>query len=84
MTDEDLRIPVDPDTELRLLAEADAHRLFELVDADRGKLRTWLDWVDDNKRVEDTLAFVAKAKDEFSRGSAVHLGLWHRDAWWAW
>jgi ribosomal-protein-serine acetyltransferase len=75
---EDLRIGIDEDTELRLLQEGDADTVFATVDADREHMREFLDWVDDNRRVEDTLAFISKAQAEARKGRAFHMALHHR------
>ncbi len=75
---EDLRIGIDEDTELRLLQEGDAETVFAAVEADRKHLREFLDWVDDNRRVEDTLAFISRAQEEARKGRAFHMAILHR------
>jgi len=63
-----MEIRVDGSIRLRTLEEADAPALFALVDREREHLRRWLPWLDANRAVEDSLAFIrdqhAKAKIE--------------------
>jgi ribosomal-protein-serine acetyltransferase len=49
---------VDAQTALRPVTIDDAERLFAVVDANRMQLRQWLPWLDRNKSVEDTRAFI--------------------------
>ena len=72
------RIPIDDDTSLHQLEEQHAGRLFALVNANRGRLRQWLPWLDQNTTVEDTRAFIKATQQQFAEGSGFACGLWHR------
>lgn len=52
------RLDIDPDLSLELLTSAHAEALFELTDANRDHLRTWLPWLDEVRSVEDTQRFI--------------------------
>jgi len=69
-------LEVDPRTRVRALLMSDAERLFALTDANRGDLRTWLNWVDTNTRVEDTRAFISRSAREHQAGEGIHTGIW--------
>jgi ribosomal-protein-serine acetyltransferase len=73
-----VRIPLDADTELRLLGEADAERLFALTDASRAYLRVWLPWVDSTRTVEDTRRFIRAGLHQKAENNGFHMGIWHR------
>jgi ribosomal-protein-serine acetyltransferase len=74
----DLCIRVDGETELRLQREADAEDYLALIQGDRDRLRTFMEWVDGTTRIEDELAFLAARVDEYDRGSGVPMAVWHR------
>ena len=69
-------LEVDPRTRVRALLMSDAEELFALTDANRGDLRTWLNWVDTNTRVEDTRAFISRSAREHQAGEGIHTGIW--------
>lgn len=72
------RFQIDEETELRLLEERHAGELFALTDNNRNYLRRWLPWVDGNKTVEDTKAFIRRALEQFTRGLSFSAGIWWR------
>ena len=51
-----MRIPFPHNfpAELRLVEEADAEKLFGLIDRNRQHLRRWLPWIDSNMTINDT------------------------------
>lgn len=69
------RITVNDELELRLLNPEESLELFALVDAHRDHLRTWLPWVDANREVRDSLAFIAATREEFARKTALTLAI---------
>jgi ribosomal-protein-serine acetyltransferase len=74
----DLRIAVDDETELRLQREADAQEYMDLIDGDRSRLRTFMEWVDGLNRIEDELAFLAARVEEYDAGRGLPCAVWHR------
>jgi ribosomal-protein-serine acetyltransferase len=69
---------VDADITLRELYEKDADSLFQLADSNRAYLRKWLPWLDQNKSVESTLAFIQHNQQLSKNDSAVAFGIWYR------
>jgi RimJ/RimL family protein N-acetyltransferase len=51
MTNDSLRLPIDPDTELTLLDHEHAPEFMELIDRNRPYLREWLAWLDRTRAV---------------------------------
>jgi ribosomal-protein-serine acetyltransferase len=74
----DLRIRVDDETDLRLQREQDAEEYLALIDGDRARLRTFMEWVDEITRIEDELGFLTDRVDEYDRGAGVPFAVWHR------
>ena len=72
----DFELEVDERTRVRALRMSDAEELFALTDSNRGDLRTWLNWVDTNVRVEDTRAFISRSAREHQAGEGIHTGIW--------
>jgi ribosomal-protein-serine acetyltransferase len=62
---------IDAHTSLRSVAESDAEPLFALVDANRGHLREWLPWLDQNTRVEHTRDFIRRSADGEKLGTSL-------------
>jgi ribosomal-protein-serine acetyltransferase len=73
-------VPVDADTCLELLEEPHAAELFALVDANRGYLRQWLPWLDQNTEVEHTRSFIRSGLERFAARDGFTCGLRHRGA----
>jgi ribosomal-protein-serine acetyltransferase len=48
--------------EVRVLEPDDAKEIFDVVDADRARLRLWMPWVDGTTGPEHTLAFIEGAR----------------------
>ena len=66
---------IDDELELVFLSESDAEELFERVEANRARLRTWMPWLDSTQGPEDILGFICRAQDELKSNTAVHLGI---------
>lgn len=60
-------LKVSKDIELRLPQVSYADELFCIVDRERSYLRTWLNWVDDVKKKENTLEFI-RTSQVFNKG----------------
>jgi ribosomal-protein-serine acetyltransferase len=68
------------DAELRLLEERHAEALYTLVDANRPHLRAWLPWVDEQRGVEDSRAFLRGAMAQYGDNEGFQAGIWVGDA----
>ncbi|HEY0756290.1 MAG TPA: GNAT family protein [Ktedonobacteraceae bacterium] len=70
-----LFIPVDAEITLRLLEEADAPQLFELIEHNRSHLRQWLPWVDYDTAVEDSRRFVKSSMQRYLDNEGFDPGI---------
>jgi ribosomal-protein-serine acetyltransferase len=71
------RYAIGQDTELRLMEERHADRLFELTDKSREHLRPWTPWLDDVRTAADSKEFIKHSLEQFSRGEGLTTGIWH-------
>lgn len=69
---------IDEETEIRLLVEQHAERMFALTDKNREYLREWLPWVDGTKTAEDTRKFIKGTLEQFAANGGFSAGLWYR------
>lgn len=67
---------LDPNLEVRLLADTEAPILFALVDANRTYLRQWLPWLDSTITQQDSLAFIRLTHEQAERSESLELGVW--------
>ena len=74
------RFRIDDDTELRLLENRHAEELFALTDQNREHLRRWLPWLDNNRSLEDTRAFIAKSLIQYANNKGFPTGIWFKGA----
>lgn len=70
---------VGDDLEILAWAPAHAEEKYALVHANRAYLRRWLPWVDNEKSVEDGLAFIRRATEQAERNDGFHAGIWRDD-----
>lgn len=66
---------VDEVLELRIWSERDAEAAYAVIDLSRAFLGEWLPWVKETKSPEDFKGFIRFARDEFSKESSYHLGI---------
>lgn len=71
-----LTIPVDNQTELRLLELSHAPALFRLVASNRDHLRPWLPWVDRMLVQTDAENYIRRSLGRFAAGTEAHFGIW--------
>jgi ribosomal-protein-serine acetyltransferase len=67
--------PLSPTSRLRLLNEADAEPLFQVIDRDRAHLRQWLPWVDSSRGPDDIRAFIRTSRERFARNDAFDAAI---------
>lgn len=72
-------LKVDHEIELRQFLPDHAGRLFDLVDANRERLRAWLPWVDSTVHAGDTLAFIRGQMRAYAGGSGLAAGIWFEE-----
>ena len=68
-------VVIDSATGLRVLREHDAAELFELTDANRAYLRTWLPWVDLVTCEEDSRSFLESIGVQREQGRGPTFGI---------
>lgn len=71
---------IDDDTELRLLENRHAEELFALTNQNREYLRKWLPWLDDNRSLEDSRAFITKSLIQYANNEGFPTGIWFKGA----
>ncbi|MFQ5602683.1 MAG: GNAT family N-acetyltransferase [bacterium] len=70
---------INSDINLRILETRHAEQLFSLTDCNRAYLREWLPWLDSTKSVEDTLAFIRSALQQFALNNGFQAGIWYQE-----
>ncbi len=71
---------LDDDTELRLLENQHAEELFALTDQNREHLRKWLPWLDGNRSIADTRAFITRSLIQYANNGGFPTGIWFKGA----
>lgn len=69
---------LDDDTELRLLENRHAEELFALIDQNREHLRKWLPWLDGNRSLEDTRAFITRSLIRYANNKGFPASIWFK------
>lgn len=74
------RMPVDKSLDLVLLEHRHAGMLYAVVDENRDHLRRYLPWVDSTRSVNDSVAFIQSALEQFARSQSLNVGIFHHGA----
>lgn len=69
---------VDEEISMRMLSARDAERLFLITDDSRAYLREWLPWVDDNKKVSDSLDFIKNGFQIYAERTGMVAGIFYK------
>lgn len=69
---------VDEELQLVLLEPHHAAAFFAVVDANREHLRPWMIWIDGEKTVQDSLAFIHKNLEDIASERGMALALRYR------
>ena len=72
------RRKINPEAELRMLEPRNADELFALIDANRARLRQWLPWVDNTRKVEDSRLFIMQGLERFEQNGCLDAGIWYK------
>ena len=70
---------IDYELKFVLLQPRHAEDVFAVVDKNRQFLRTWLPWVDNNTRVEDSKEFIQKTLQQVMDESGLQCGIFYQD-----
>ena len=57
----------------------DAKQLFKLLDQSKESLKEWLPFIDSNKSLADTEAFIKSTMKQFSENNGFQAGIWSDD-----
>ena len=73
------KIEIDKEVHLELIHFSHAEDTFALVKKNRELFRTWLDWVDGTKSVEDTREFIDHALQSYANRKSVNCMIFHNN-----
>jgi ribosomal-protein-serine acetyltransferase len=65
-------------TELALIEHRHARELFDLIEANRAHLRTWMNWVDQRRTQAEVANYIATSLKQFALNLGVHVGIWDK------
>ncbi|OGQ46463.1 MAG: hypothetical protein A3H42_00140 [Deltaproteobacteria bacterium RIFCSPLOWO2_02_FULL_46_8] len=71
-------LKIDSELELQLFDPLHAEALSALIEKNRKYLRQWLAWLDLNKGLEDTQAFIEHSIKEHKEKKSIVTGVWYR------
>jgi ribosomal-protein-serine acetyltransferase len=74
------RATVREGIDLALLEARHARELFELIEANRAHLHSWMNWVDQRHTVGATAAYITLSLRQFALNQGFHAGLWENGA----
>lgn len=63
---------------LELLEERHAEEIFRVVDTNRAHLREWLPWLDGSRSVEESRAFIRRARGQLANNDGFHTPIRYR------
>jgi ribosomal-protein-serine acetyltransferase len=64
--------------ELALMEHRHARELFELIEANRGQLRPWMNWADQRRTPAEVATYVATGLKQFALNQGIHVGIWEK------
>ncbi len=70
---------IDSRLRIKSVTLEDANELFELVDANRSRLREWLGWLDKTRELKDTIGFINFASETEQTNGAVTAAVRYQD-----
>ena len=73
------KIEIDKEVHLELTHPSHAKDVFELVEQNRELFRTWLDWVDNSKNVEDTEAFINHEMQKYANHKSINCMVFYKN-----
>jgi ribosomal-protein-serine acetyltransferase len=65
------KIEIEPDLSLQLLHLNQAKAIFELGVKNKDDFTNWLPWIESNKTIEDSKAFIVKELTNYAKGRGV-------------
>lgn len=74
-----LRYQIDEHLELRLVEKRHAQTIYDLCDQNREHIGEWLPWIEDTQSVDDTLAFIDRAMEQYGKNDGFQAGIWYNN-----
>jgi len=74
-----LRYQIDEYLELRLVEKCYAQTIYDVCDQNREHIGEWLPWIEDTQSVDDTLAFVESATEQYGKNDGFQAGIWYNN-----
>jgi ribosomal-protein-serine acetyltransferase len=68
---------IDNNIHLKMLDLQDVEPLFILTDQSKGSLKEWLPFIENNKSIADTEAFIKSTMKQFSDNNGFQAGIWY-------
>jgi len=73
------KIEIDNELHLELIHPSHAQEIFDLVERNRELFRTWFEWVDSSKSVEDTEAFINHELQNYANHLCVNCMIFYNN-----
>lgn len=73
-----LGLPVDGETQLRLLEPRYAEDYFALIERNRTYLRQWMPWAADEDSLQETRAYMRLVLGRFADNGELPAGIWYQ------
>lgn len=70
---------IDEEVNIRMLANKDSERLFEITDRSRDYLREWLPWVDEMHSVKDAINFIKNGFQIYAEQTGLTVGIFYQE-----
>ena len=74
-----LSLPVDDETQLRLLEEQYAEEYFALIERNRTYLQEWMSWAAYEGSLDETKAYMKQALHQFANNEGLQTGIWYQN-----
>jgi ribosomal-protein-serine acetyltransferase len=71
-------LPIDSQTDLRLIETKDAAHFFQLIDRNRTYLRQWLGWLDVTRSIPDLEKFIHACSKQFAERTGFSCLIWNQ------
>jgi ribosomal-protein-serine acetyltransferase len=74
-----LSLPIDDQTQLRLLEERYAEEFFALIERNRTYLQEWMSWAAYDGSLDETKAYMKQALHQFANSEGLETGIWYQN-----
>ncbi len=74
-----LSLPIDDETQLRLLEEQCAEEYFALIERNRTYLQEWMSWAAYEGSLDETKAYMKQTLHQFANNEGLQTGIWYQN-----